>query len=328
VVSPSDLYARPNLEDRDVQHLLARVGSTGGRDLGGSMSLNVHLEELGLVVRVHPRFEAAARLRTLRTIRRRLADQGLSVGAPQKLLGEELVEVGDRFAEAETFVEAERPAPTWASYLWMYEAAGRLHSEINVSLQSLAIPEPDVATYATPPELRRWMAATSVAVGGNEEAAAIAAEVRALIETLEQQWIEPQRLPQQLVHGDGRLGNFAQIPNGETAYFDFGFAARRPRIHELAYSLLWIVLKPDDSGLPGEFDWPRVRELVDAYETAADRNLDDLERRALGPYLAMVPMYLASISSYTPEPCDRIKQERRSLEIARWVLDHPGAILQ
>lgn len=34
-------------------------------------------------------------------------------------------------------------------------------------------------------------------------------------------------------------------------------------------------------------------------------------------------MYLASIASYTPDPCDRIKQETASLEIARWVLEHP-----
>lgn len=115
--------------------------------------------------------------------------------------------------------------------------------------------------------------------------------------------------------------------SGEAAYFDFGFAMRRPRIHELAYSLFWIVLKPDDSGRAEDFAWSRVPELIDAYEAAAEDRLSDDERRAIGPYLAAIPLYFAAIASYTPDPAARIRQEVRSLEISRWVLDHPDQVI-
>src|SRR5205807_743631 len=145
-------------------------------------------------------------------------------------------------------------------------------------------------------------------------------QVSDMVDVLDRQWVRPESLPEQLVHGDIRLGNLTQTVNGP-AYFDFGFAARRPRIHELAYSLFWIVLKPDDSGRAEDFDWDRVRELFAAYEAATKTRVSAVERRALGPLLATIPMYFAAVASYTPDPSDRIKQEIRSLEIARWVLE-------
>jgi len=45
-----------------------------------------------------------------------------------------------------------------------------------------------------------------------------------------------------------RLGNVRRSPAGEPVYFDFGFLARRPRIHELAYALSWILLRPACAG--------------------------------------------------------------------------------
>lgn len=320
---PSDLYARPEADDAALQDLLEQLGADGPLDLGGTMSLNLHLEQLGLVLRVHPRFETSERLHALRALRRRLHEQGLTVGTPQPLLGQELVVVDGRLAEAESFVAAEGPPATWESYVWMFEAMGHLHRALTASRPNLVLPSPEVATYATPDDLRKWMMATAAAVATDDHASALAAEVQSMLDPLERQWTPPERLPQQLIHGDIRLGNVAKTPDGGVAHFDFGFSARRPRIHDLAYSLFWIVLKPDDSGRAAEFDWHRVVELVEAYEAASGAGLSDLERTAIGPYLATVPLYLAAISSYTPDPCDRIKQEVRSLEIARWVLDHP-----
>jgi hypothetical protein len=50
--------------------------------------------------------------------------------------------------------------------------------------------------------------------------------------------------------------------------------------------------------------------------------LTDREHRALPLYLAAVPMYLASLAGYTPDPSARIKEEVQSLKIARWVIDN------
>ena len=287
------------------------------------MSLNLHLEELGLVLRVHARFEHEGRIRALRELRRRLDAQGLTVGVPKPLLGEELIAVGGRVAEAETFVAAEKPTPTWDAYVWMYEAMGRLHKAIDDGARGLELPAPEVATFAAPAELRAWIATTQTAVSGDEHASAIAEQVRDMLGSLERQWTLVEGLPEHLVHGDIRLGNVARSAS-DAAYFDFGFCARRPRIHELAYSLFWIVLKPDDSGRAEDFEWSRASELFGAYEEAAQTTIARQEWRAVAPLLAAIPMYFAAISSYTPDPCDRIKQEIRSLEIAQWVLDQEG----
>jgi Ser/Thr protein kinase RdoA (MazF antagonist) len=326
-VDPPDLYTRPSADDPGVVDLLARLGVEGEpTDLGGTMSLNLHLEALGLVLRIHPRFVTVDDLSAHRDLRRRLADDGLTVGAPQPLLGHETVDVAGRLAEVETFITAEKPAATWESYIWMYEAMGRLHASIDRVAAGLTLPEPIVATYATPEMLRHWMDLTTPAVEADDHAAGLAAQVEAMIGDLERAWIAPDQLPRRLVHGDIRLGNVVRDREGEPAYFDFGFAAHRPRVHELAYSLFWIVLRPDSSGTAAAFDWGRARELIEAYERAAGDTLSPLERRAIGPYLAAVPMYLASISSYTPDPCDRIKEEEHSLTIARWILDDPGRL--
>lgn len=323
---PVDLYARPDPEDAALRALLARLGSESPRDLGGSMSLNLHLEQLGIVLRVHPRFETQNRLRALRDLRRQLARYGLTVGAPQTVLGHELVPVDGWLAEAETFIDAHRPPATWESYLWMFRAMGSLHHAVRTKAPNLELPSPEVATYGTPDELRRWMTATAAAVTADDEANALASKVQSMLGPLERQWTPAEHLPQQVIHGDIRLGNVAMTPDGGVAYFDFGFAARRPRIHDLAYALFWIVLKPDDSGTADSFDWRGAAELIEVYEASASEPLNDLERRSIGPYLAAVPMHLAAIASYTPDPCDRIKQEIRSLEIAQWVLNHPHEV--
>ena len=324
---PGDLYRRPGLTDPQVQRLLERLGADAEfRDLGGTMSLNLHLEDRGQVLRVHAPFEESTRVLALRALRGELAARGLTVGMPEPLLDEEILVIDGSVAETERFVDAAKPDPTWSSYLWMYGAMGRLHRAISETTVDLPIPR--VATYAPPDDLRTWINATSAAVAVDEHAAMIAAEAAAMVNDLEQQWVHAERLPQQVVHGDIRLGNLTVTEATDAAYLDFGFAAYRPRIHELAYSLFWIVIKPDGSGRPEEFDWSRVAELIDAYEEASHVRVDDIERKALGAYLAAVPIYFAAIASYTPDPCDRIKQEVRSLEIARWVLERGDELLR
>jgi aminoglycoside phosphotransferase (APT) family kinase protein len=139
---------------------------------------------------------------------------------------------------------------------------------------------------------------------------------------LERQWVPAAELPCQIVHGDVRLGNVARTNAGEPVYLDFGFAARRPRIHDLAYSLPWIVVRPDDSGRPEHFDWDGVNQLLAAYEDGAQESVGDLERRAFYPYVASVPLYMAAVAGYTPNPGTTLRGEIPFLRIADWVLSH------
>src|SRR5207244_1378180 len=98
------------------------------------------------------------------------------------------------------------------------------------------------------------------------EASALAERARGLIKRLDTQWIPASALPTGLIHGDVRLGNFSVDRAGTAVYLDFGFAASRPRVHDLAYALSWIVLRPDDRGRAEDFTWHLVPELIAAYE--------------------------------------------------------------
>ena len=51
-----------------------------------------------------------------------------------------------------------------------------------------------------------------------------------------------------------------------------------------------------------------------------------VERRALAPYLAAVPLYLAAIAGHTPDPVGVLLGERPFLRIAEWVLSHPSEV--
>jgi Ser/Thr protein kinase RdoA (MazF antagonist) len=135
-------------------------------------------------------------------------------------------------------------------------------------------------------------------------------------------------LSAQLVHGDVRLSNVRRTTEGETVYFDFGFLARRPRIHDLAYALAWMMLRPDGRGTAEEFAWETVPQLVTAYEDAARTTLAVKERRALAPYIAAVPLYLAALAGYTNDPVAHLRDQTRRtfLRIGEWLLARPAAV--
>lgn len=286
------------------------------------MSLNLHLAGDGLVLRVHQPWESRARITALRQLRRRLRDTGLRVASPVPVGGRDLVRWEGRWAELEAYVTHSKPPPTWDSYLWMYEAMGTLHMSLR-QLSEIPLPRPAIATYGPPDTLRRWMAVTAHAVEQDLEGRAIARWSRELIGRLARTWTPARTLPVQIVHGDIRLGNVVHTPDGEPVYLDFGFAARRPRVHELAYSLSWIILRPDGSGTGEDFDWDRLRELLGAYERTAYDRLTGVERSSLGPFIAAVPLYMAAIAGFTLDPVAHLLENERFIRIADWVLSHP-----
>jgi Ser/Thr protein kinase RdoA (MazF antagonist) len=288
-------------------------------DLGGTMSLNVVVRDRASVLRVHAPFVSRARVMALQRVRTALAASGLVVGVPELVDGRRsVVPCGPSLAELERFVSFTKPPPERSSYVWMYEAMGRLHAALADEVP--AVPRPVVATYGPPGSIRRWLAVTRRSVADDPSASAIVDWVSSLVRQLTACWIPARELPQQLVHGDVRLGNVGVADSGAPAFLDFGFAAVRPRIHDLAYSLPWIVLRPDATGRPEAFDWSSVGELVAAYESAAGWKLTAIERRALGPYTAAVPLYLAAVAGYTPDPARLLEGDASFVRIAEWIL--------
>lgn len=313
---------RPSLTDEGVRSLVQRLNAGGPvADLGGTMSLNVHLIDSGLVLRVHRPFVDRVRLDHLHSLRTTAAKAGLAVAEPIDIDGNRFADAGNgRVAELEPYIAHTKPPPTWDSYVWMYAAMGSLHRALDDFDGPLA--DPVVATYGTPSTLRTELRATIASVAHDDRAAACARDVERLIEVLADQWVEPDALPNRVVHGDIRLGNVATTTKGENAYFDFGFAARRPRIHELAYSLSWIVFRPTADGRGEDFPWQVLDDLIAAYDDASGAGIDDVERKAIGPYLAAVPLYLAAIASHTPDPVEHLAVEQPFVRIAEWVLQH------
>ncbi len=310
--------------DPAVRRLLRTIApGSAVTDLGGCFSLNLHLHDLGQVLRVQQPFVSRDRVLAMREVRRRLVAHGLLAAEPVRWYDRELLTCRGRWAELEAFVPHVKPEATWESYRWMYRAMGELHRglrDVNATL-----PRPMVATYAPPSSLRRWLSVTESAVRDDPGALEVTASLRRMLAKLRAQWVSASALPNQVVHGDVRLGNVGLTPNGESVYLDFGFAAHRPRVYDLAYSLAWVILRPDSSGSGETFDWSVLPSLLGEYEDGARTRLTPLERRALGPYVATVPMYHSALAGYDPDPIAKLRDETGFLRIASWLLDNPEA---
>jgi len=316
---------RPSLHNPAVQRLVAAIApETHGTDLGGVMSLNVHLASAGLVLRVHQPFVSRPRLLAVQDVRRHLATVGLCVPAPLSWHHVRVLRCGTRWAELEEYLPHERLAPAPASYTWLFEAMGRLHRALDTL--DLRVARPLVATYAPPASLRRWLLITEAAVQNDPEAAPTARHVRDLVRRLDRQWVPATRLPQQLVHGDVRLSNVGRTATGTAVYLDFGFLAIRPRIHDLAYALAFMLRALDAHHAPHAFAWPSVGPLLSAYEEAVHSPLTEAERDALAPSTAAIPLYHAALAGFADDPARELRIQRPFLHLSEWLLAQPGTL--
>lgn len=300
---------------------LAGAIAPGSRrqDLGGTMSLNVRLDPAGLVLRVHQPFETARRLRGLQEVRRRLTSAGLLVAPPVPWQDRMLLRCAGRWAEIELYVQHEKPAPTHDAYVWLFGALGTLHRTL--ATLDLQISRPVVATFAPPASLRRWLPATEAAMAGESELNDAASRVRSLGNRLSRRWIPASRLPVQLVHGDVRLGNLARAAGGDTLFLDFGFAAHRARVYDVAYALAWAARALGAPEPPVGLEREAVEELIAAYEGSSGIRLGAVEREALPIYAASVPLYFAALAGYAADPVRQLREALPFLRLTEWLLE-------
>jgi Ser/Thr protein kinase RdoA (MazF antagonist) len=171
------------------------------------------------------------------------------------------------------------------------------------------------------------MPVTEATVQGDPEAADVARFLCDLVRQLRRQWVPAAELPMQLIHGDARLSNICQTPDGGTVYLDFGFLAWRPRLYELAYALAFMLLSLGGHRDPEGHAWETIRPLVEAYEAAADVRLTQAEQAALAPYTASVPLYAAALDGFTESPAAKLRSRLPFLRLSAWLLAHPGTLL-
>src|SRR5690348_30128 len=92
-------------------------------------------------------------------------------------------------------------------------------------------------------------------------------------------------LPCAPIHGDYKLGNVGELPDGSWVTFDLDFARVRERAYDIAASLHHIDRSGEalDPGL-----------LLDAYESTAPTPLTTDEHRWLPGALALIPLHWAA----------------------------------
>ncbi|MFN0094485.1 MAG: phosphotransferase [Dehalococcoidia bacterium] len=194
----------------------------------------------------------------------------------------DLLRVAGRWAELEEFIEHAQPRPDEDSSIRLFEELGRLHTAFR-SVWEPSPPEP-LDDHRTFSQLWYSIGFTRQRLGRRGEPVVhrmrqLAGELSNLRKAVE--------LPCAPIHGDYKLGNTGELPDGSWVTFDLDFARVRERLYHVAASLHQ--LAPS-----GELiEW---RRLLDAYERTAPEPLTPDEHRWLPGAMALIPLHWAATS--------------------------------
>lgn len=287
---PSWFGPRAGTDDPAAAALLDQVAPAGTwQDIGGSSNLNVRIDAAApLVLCVHRPWATRGRVAGLRRLRERLQRAGTRVARPVPVLGRDIVRVGGRWAELEEFVPHVRPNPSQESYLRLFEELGRLHAGLRATWDP-GMPQP-LDDHRTHRQLHYWLGFTRRRLGPGAEP--VVRRARALLDELGQarRGVDLPRAP---IHGDYKLGNAGQLPDGSWLNLDLDFVRIRERLYDVAASLYWA----SDSGADVDF-----RELCDAYDSAAPEPLTPDERRLLAAQITLIPLHGVAAAGFMDEP--------------------------
>lgn len=314
---------RMRADDPRMCALLARIApGEAAFDLGGAFSLNLHLTPSNRVLRVHRPFVSLRRLLAEQALRHHLAGAGIVTSLPLCVNGRTVFTVGTgswrRLAEVEPYLDTVTPEPTIASYRWLFTQLGTIH-RILAEMPSV-FPRSLAATWGTPASLRRWLDVTTVAVTSDEAATAMVRQAAALLRAIRERWVAPNRLPQQLIHGDVRLGNIVRDrATGETVLFDTGFADVRPRIWDVAYALGFMDLALNAGGENHQPDsW---QELLAVYEESRGALMTPEEHCVVPAMAATALLHTIVHAGYMADPAAAVRNEEAFLRTASHLLE-------
>jgi Ser/Thr protein kinase RdoA (MazF antagonist) len=285
---------RASPDDPAVSALIGRVArGAGWADIGGGFNLNVRIDAEPLVVlRVHRPWVRRGRVAGLRRLRERLQRTQVRVARPIRISGCDLLRAGDRWAEIEEFIGHVRPRAGEDSCVRLFEELGRLHAALKAVWEP-SPPEP-LDDHRTFGQLRYSVGFTRRRLGPRSEPAV--RRMRQLAGELCQLRKEVE-LPCTPIHGDYKLGNAVELPDGSWATLDLDFARVRERLYDVAGSLNDIAQGGAFQGglvrLPA-VGLPEPRRLLDAYEGTAAEPLTRDEHRWLPGALALIPLHWAA----------------------------------
>jgi Ser/Thr protein kinase RdoA (MazF antagonist) len=283
---------RASADDPAVSALIDRVaGGAGWADIGGAFNLNVRIDtESPNVLRVHRPWVRRARVAGLRRLRERLQRTQVRVARPIRISGCDLVRVADRWAELDEFVDHIQPRAGEDCYVRLFEELGRVHT----ALKAVWEPGPPKLTVThddlTLGQVRYAVGFTRRRLGPRSEP--VVHRMRQLTGELSKLRKEVE-LPRAPIHGDFKLGNTGELPDGSWATFDLDFARVRERLYDIAGSLNHVAQSgPEGVGPPVALLDPR--RLLAAYERTAPESLTRDEYRWLPGALALIPLHWAA----------------------------------
>ena len=249
--------------------------------MGGGFNLNVRIDaEPPVVIRVHRPWVRRGRVAGLRRLRERLQRTEVRVARPLPIAGRDLFRVADRWAEIEEFIDHVEPRAEEDSHLRLFAELGRLHA----ALRAVWDPGPPAPLddHMTFGQLRHSIGFTRRRLGSRSEP--VVRRMRQLTGELAELRKEVD-LPTAPIHGDYKLANTGELPDGSWATFDLDFARVRERLYDVAASLHHVA----PSG-----DLLEPHRLIGAYESTAPEPLTPDEHRWLPGALALVPLHWAA----------------------------------
>jgi Ser/Thr protein kinase RdoA (MazF antagonist) len=194
--------------------------------------------------------------------------------------GCDLLRVADRWAEIEEFIGHVQPRADEGPYDRLFEELGRLHTALEAVWEP-SPPEP-LDDHRTFGQLGHSVGFTRRRLGSRSEP--VVHRMRQLTRELSKLRKEVE-LPCAPIHGDYKLGNAGELPDGSWATFDLDFARVRERLYDIAASLHHVARG-------GELVDPR--RLLAAYESTAPKPLTRDEHRWLPGALALIPLHWAA----------------------------------
>jgi homoserine kinase type II len=305
---PVDLSEpRPHLSAEVLTVLKNSYGlksSAEPRDLGGSFSLNVLIEDATgrFVARVHGTQTDPSRLRAIQSVRRHLAAGGIPAQEQVPTRdGRLFVVVSGHLLEVERYVEHDADMDTWPRLELGLAYLGRTHTLLGVIRIGRAGRHAPIANHIEPEgalsgtlrgvaRMRTWSLTQD-----EVDLAAQFEELAYLVHAAERD--VTASLPRQLVHGDFWANNVLFLGSNVVLVCDLDFMGERLRIDDLALTLFFA-----NSSIGGNRLSPdrlvQMRTLVDAYDAGLAAHLTRAERQALPAAIARQTLW--SIGWWVP----------------------------
>ena len=244
----------------------------------------------------------------MRRLRERLERTQVRVARPILLPGGDLLRVGNRWAENEEFINHVQPLADEDSYVRLFEELGRVHTALKAEWEP-GPPEP-LDDHRSFGQLRYSVGFTRRKLGTRSEP--VVHRMRQLTDELFKLRKEVE-LPCAPIHGDYKLGNVGELPDGCWATFDLDFVRVRERVYDIAASLNHVAQSgPDGVGPAAQFLEPR--RLLDAYERTAPEPLTRDEYRWLPGALALIPLHWAATAGLMGDGLDKAESAMAAAE--------------